>query len=61
MSVGRRKGADQVNVNVGKMAVGNRNGDRRRTDMCVDLRLLTRDTFPSPPIDISGLGMPDKT
>jgi hypothetical protein len=46
---------------MGKPAIWYGNGRRRRMKVFVDFCFLAGETFPSPPCDIGGQGMPDKS
>jgi hypothetical protein len=57
----RRKRANEVNVNVGKVTGRNGDGLRRRGDVSVNFGFLARKTFTRPLVEVRGHERPEKS
>jgi hypothetical protein len=59
--LGGRKGANEVNMNVGKSTGRNRNRSRRWRNVLMDFGGLTGNTLPGPEVDVAGHAVPKET
>ncbi len=59
--LGGRKGANEVNMNVGKTTGRNRNRSRRWGNVLMDFGSLAGNTLPGPEVDVAGHAVPKET
>jgi hypothetical protein len=59
--LGGRKGANEVNMNVGKTTGRNRNRSRRWRNVLMNFGSLTGNTLPGPEVDVASHAVPKET